>query len=121
MPRSHRRAELEAFMAAIVAPLRVLPYGESAAKWHADTPRRLAASRRRGTTRPPYTARIEVRVLSRRELQPRDLVEELPPVAARAPAGLLLGEGGASAEALGTLHLRQNITGITGDQRERSG
>jgi hypothetical protein len=35
MPRSRRRAELEAFMGAIVAPLRVLPYGERAAKWHA--------------------------------------------------------------------------------------
>jgi tRNA(fMet)-specific endonuclease VapC len=43
MPRSRRRAELERFMAEIVAPLRVLPYGERAAKWHAIERARLSA------------------------------------------------------------------------------
>ena len=43
MPRSRRRAELERFVAEIVAPLRVLPYGERAAKWHAIERARLSA------------------------------------------------------------------------------
>ncbi len=43
MPKSRRRAALEGFMGAIVAPLRVLPYGERAAKWHAVERARLAA------------------------------------------------------------------------------
>ncbi len=43
MPRSRRRADLERFMAEIVGPLRVLPYGERAAKWHAIERARLSA------------------------------------------------------------------------------
>jgi tRNA(fMet)-specific endonuclease VapC len=41
MPRSRRRAELERFLAEVVAPLRVLPYGERAARWHAIERARL--------------------------------------------------------------------------------
>ena len=43
LPRSRRRTELERFMGEIVAPLRVLPYGERAAKWHAGERARLTA------------------------------------------------------------------------------
>jgi tRNA(fMet)-specific endonuclease VapC len=43
LPRSRRRAELEKFMGQFVAPLRVLPYGERAARWHASERARLAA------------------------------------------------------------------------------
>jgi tRNA(fMet)-specific endonuclease VapC len=43
LPRSRRRSALERFMAEIVAPLRVLPYGERAARWHAVERARLAA------------------------------------------------------------------------------
>ena len=42
MPQSRRRTELERLMAEIVAPLRVLPYGERAARWHALERARLA-------------------------------------------------------------------------------
>ena len=51
MPRSRRRAELERFMVEIVAPLRVLVYGERAAKYQRHRmngcPRLTAARRRR--------------------------------------------------------------------------
>ena len=43
LPRSRRRAELEKFMGEFVAPLRVLPYGERAARWHASERARLGA------------------------------------------------------------------------------
>ncbi len=43
MPRSRRRTELERFMAEIVSPLKVLPYGERAARWHALERARLTA------------------------------------------------------------------------------
>jgi tRNA(fMet)-specific endonuclease VapC len=43
LPHSRRRTELETFMAAIVAPVRVLPYGERAARWHASERARLGA------------------------------------------------------------------------------
>jgi tRNA(fMet)-specific endonuclease VapC len=43
LPRSRRRAELERFMSEVVSAIRVLPYGERAAKWHAAERARLAA------------------------------------------------------------------------------
>lgn len=43
MPRSRRRAELERFMAEVVAGVRALAYGERAAKWHSVERARLAA------------------------------------------------------------------------------
>ena len=43
LPHSRRRADLETFMAAVVAPVRVLPYGERAARWHASERARLGA------------------------------------------------------------------------------
>ncbi len=46
LPRSRRRRELEAFMAEIVAPVRILPYGERAARWHASERARLGAAGR---------------------------------------------------------------------------
>jgi len=46
LPRSRRRTELETFMTRFVAPMRVLPYGERAARWHATERARLAATGR---------------------------------------------------------------------------
>jgi tRNA(fMet)-specific endonuclease VapC len=46
LPRSRRRAELERFMTEVVAGVRVLPYGERAARWHAVERARLTASGR---------------------------------------------------------------------------
>ena len=43
LPRSRRRVELERFMREFVGPLRVLPYGERAARWHASERARLGA------------------------------------------------------------------------------
>lgn len=43
LPRSRRRTQLERFMGEFVAPLRVLPYGERAARWHASERARLGA------------------------------------------------------------------------------
>lgn len=43
MPQSRRRAELERFMGEVVSGVRVLPYGERAARWHAVERARLAA------------------------------------------------------------------------------
>jgi tRNA(fMet)-specific endonuclease VapC len=43
MPRSRRRAELERFMSDVVSGVRVLPYGERAARWHAAERARLSA------------------------------------------------------------------------------
>jgi tRNA(fMet)-specific endonuclease VapC len=44
MPSSRRRAELERFMAEVVAGVKVLPYGERAARWHAVERARLEAA-----------------------------------------------------------------------------
>lgn len=44
LPRSHRRAHLERFMADVVGGIRAIPYGERAARWHATERARLAAS-----------------------------------------------------------------------------
>jgi tRNA(fMet)-specific endonuclease VapC len=46
LPRSRRRAELERFMTEVVAGVKVLPYGERAARWHAIERARLAAAGR---------------------------------------------------------------------------
>ncbi|HEY3820171.1 MAG TPA: type II toxin-antitoxin system VapC family toxin [Polyangiaceae bacterium] len=46
LPRSRRRAELERFMTEVVAGVKVLPYGERAARWHAVERARLAAAGR---------------------------------------------------------------------------
>jgi tRNA(fMet)-specific endonuclease VapC len=43
MPTSRRREELERFMREVVAGVRVLPYGERAARWHASERTRLEA------------------------------------------------------------------------------
>ena len=43
LPRSERRARLERFMTEVTASVRVLPYGERAARWHATERARLAA------------------------------------------------------------------------------
>jgi tRNA(fMet)-specific endonuclease VapC len=43
MPASRRREELERFMREVVAGVRVLPYGERAARWHASERTRLEA------------------------------------------------------------------------------
>jgi tRNA(fMet)-specific endonuclease VapC len=45
LPRSRRRTELERFMT-VVGGVRVLPYGERAARWHAIERARLAAAGR---------------------------------------------------------------------------
>jgi tRNA(fMet)-specific endonuclease VapC len=50
LPRSRRRAELERFMTDVVPGIRVLPYGERAARWHAHERARLVAS----STPPPF-------------------------------------------------------------------
>jgi tRNA(fMet)-specific endonuclease VapC len=42
LPRSRRRSELERFMTDVVSGVRVLPYGERAARWHALERARLA-------------------------------------------------------------------------------
>jgi tRNA(fMet)-specific endonuclease VapC len=42
LPRSRRRVELERFMSEVVSGIRVLAYGERAAKWHAVERARLA-------------------------------------------------------------------------------
>jgi tRNA(fMet)-specific endonuclease VapC len=34
LPRSRRRAKLERFMSEVVSAVRVLPYGDRAARWH---------------------------------------------------------------------------------------
>jgi tRNA(fMet)-specific endonuclease VapC len=44
LPRSKRRTELERFMTEVVAGVRVLPYGERAARWHAIERARLSAT-----------------------------------------------------------------------------
>jgi len=44
LPRSRRRTELERFMMEVVAGVRVLPYGERAARWHAIERARLTAA-----------------------------------------------------------------------------
>jgi len=44
LPRSRRRTELERFMTEVVAGVRVLPYGERAARWHAFERARLTAA-----------------------------------------------------------------------------
>jgi tRNA(fMet)-specific endonuclease VapC len=46
LPRSRRRTELERFMTEVVAGVRVLPYGERAARWHAMERARLTAAGR---------------------------------------------------------------------------
>lgn len=46
LPRSRRRTELERFMTEVVAGVRVLPYGERAARWHASERARLATAGR---------------------------------------------------------------------------
>ncbi len=46
LPRSRRRTELERFMSEVVAGVRVLPYGERAARWHALERARLTAAGR---------------------------------------------------------------------------
>ncbi len=46
LPRSRRRTELERFMTEVVAAVRVLPYGERAARWHAIERARLTAAGR---------------------------------------------------------------------------
>jgi tRNA(fMet)-specific endonuclease VapC len=46
LPRSRRRTELERFMAEVVAGVKVLPYGERAARWHAVERARLTAAGR---------------------------------------------------------------------------
>lgn len=46
LPRSRRRTELERFMTEVVGGVRVLPYGERAARWHALERARLTASGR---------------------------------------------------------------------------
>jgi tRNA(fMet)-specific endonuclease VapC len=46
LPRSRRRTELERFMSDVVAGVRVLPYGERAARWHAIERARLTATGR---------------------------------------------------------------------------
>jgi predicted nucleic acid-binding protein len=51
MPRSRRRAELERFMSDVVSGVRVLPYGERAARWHADVAGRRTDRRHRGRAR----------------------------------------------------------------------
>lgn len=43
LPQSRRRAQLERFMDEFVAPLRVIPYGQRAARWHASERARLGA------------------------------------------------------------------------------
>jgi tRNA(fMet)-specific endonuclease VapC len=43
LPRSERRTHLEKFMTEVAAGVRVLPYGERAARWHATERARLAA------------------------------------------------------------------------------
>jgi tRNA(fMet)-specific endonuclease VapC len=44
LPRSRKRTELERFMTEVVAGIRVLAYGERAARWHAIERARLAAA-----------------------------------------------------------------------------
>ena len=46
LPRSRRRTELERFMTEVVGAIRVLPYGERAARWHAIERARLTAAGR---------------------------------------------------------------------------
>jgi len=46
LPRSRRRTELERFMTEVVGAVRVLPYGERAARWHAVERARLTADGR---------------------------------------------------------------------------
>jgi tRNA(fMet)-specific endonuclease VapC len=46
LPRSRRRTELERFMTEVVAGVRVLPYGERAARWHASERARLTTAGR---------------------------------------------------------------------------
>jgi tRNA(fMet)-specific endonuclease VapC len=46
LPRSRRRTELERFMTEVVAGVRVLPYGERAARWHAIERARLTTAGR---------------------------------------------------------------------------
>jgi tRNA(fMet)-specific endonuclease VapC len=46
LPRSRRRTELERFMTEVVAGVRVLVYGERAARWHALERARLTAAGR---------------------------------------------------------------------------
>jgi tRNA(fMet)-specific endonuclease VapC len=46
LPRSRRRTELERFMTEVVAGVRILPYGERAARWHALERARLTAAGR---------------------------------------------------------------------------
>jgi tRNA(fMet)-specific endonuclease VapC len=46
LPRSRRRTELERFVVEVVAGVRVLPYGERAARWHAFERARLTAAGR---------------------------------------------------------------------------
>ncbi|MFI5301651.1 MAG: PIN domain-containing protein, partial [Polyangiales bacterium] len=43
LPRSRRRDHLERFMRDVVGAVRVFPYGERAARWHATERVRLAA------------------------------------------------------------------------------
>jgi tRNA(fMet)-specific endonuclease VapC len=46
LPRSRRRTELERFMTEVVAGIRVFPYGERAARWHAIERARLTVAGR---------------------------------------------------------------------------
>jgi tRNA(fMet)-specific endonuclease VapC len=46
LPRSRRRTELERFMTEVVAGVRILAYGERAARWHALERARLMAAGR---------------------------------------------------------------------------
>ncbi len=50
LAKSRRRTELERFMTEVVAGVKVLPYGERAARWHAIERARLAA----GGRPPPF-------------------------------------------------------------------
>jgi tRNA(fMet)-specific endonuclease VapC len=46
LSRSRRRTELERFMTEVVAGVKVLPYGDRAARWHAVERARLTAAGR---------------------------------------------------------------------------
>ena len=50
LPSSRRRTELQRFVDEVMATLRVLPYGDRAARWHATERARLAA----GGRTPPF-------------------------------------------------------------------
>jgi len=60
MPRSRRRAELEAFMSDVVGAIRVLPYGARAARWDASERARLEA-----IGRPPRMADAQIASIAR--------------------------------------------------------